>query len=250
MNDFERSGVTFTCMAPDGSDDDVVAEIRCLRMIQRREADVTVVGDYRDNTGPFSSEDLLDYYSIAVVPKTSAMCSSSESNKFNALKDKRACHTGYRKNAGWDLPVGYLALKNIMPIVEDPENKANTDAYSVSQFFSQVCAPRGLSCTQHVLFTCQNRTTPDGPINDGSGSGKKFEGLCGLCSDGWGRLATFCLSGGLDGSLTGRLFWGRQEVPLFSATCIVGGIKTFVLEGHEDARPQIVQEVEQKADMT
>lgn len=44
MNDFEKSGVTYKCMAPEDSDSEVVAEIKCLAMIQREEADLTVVG--------------------------------------------------------------------------------------------------------------------------------------------------------------------------------------------------------------
>jgi hypothetical protein len=44
------------------------------------------------------------YYSVAVVPRE--FCTTGVT--LASLAGKRSCHTGYRKTAGWTMPVGYL----------------------------------------------------------------------------------------------------------------------------------------------
>lgn len=77
------------------------------------------------------------------------------------LKGKNSCHTGYRKTAGWNMPVGYLVDSKVMN-VKNTEPGVNTDAESIAAFFSKVCSPR---------------VTSDGPTT----SGTAWEPLCTAC---------------------------------------------------------------------
>jgi melanoma-associated antigen p97 len=56
------------------------------------------------------------------------------------LKGKRACSTGYRKTAGWRIPIGKMMASGAMPIVSD-NCEAENDAESAAAFFSEMCAP-------------------------------------------------------------------------------------------------------------
>jgi len=118
----------------------------------------------------YDDRSTASYYGLAVVKKS--MC-EGESPAFTGfdkkLQGKKACHTGYRKTAGWVLPVGKMLQGEdpIMPTVTDPNGQVNTDAYSASQFFSRMCAPR---------------TTSDGPSKGGS----TYAPLCDLCQEATG----------------------------------------------------------------
>ncbi|KAF5830738.1 hypothetical protein DUNSADRAFT_14099 [Dunaliella salina] len=83
------------------------------------------------------------YFGIGVVK--ASQCGEGRpftgKNK-ESLQGKDSCHTGYRKTAGWYLPIGSLLSAGIMPAVEDPNGEVQTDAYSANEFFGRVCAPR------------------------------------------------------------------------------------------------------------
>eukprot|EP00199_Chlamydomonas_sp_CCMP681_P000837 CAMPEP_0119115828 /NCGR_PEP_ID=MMETSP1180-20130426/51954_1 /TAXON_ID=3052 ORGANISM="Chlamydomonas cf sp, Strain CCMP681" /NCGR_SAMPLE_ID=MMETSP1180 /ASSEMBLY_ACC=CAM_ASM_000741 /LENGTH=506 /DNA_ID=CAMNT_0007104925 /DNA_START=41 /DNA_END=1558 /DNA_ORIENTATION=- len=113
------------------------------------------------NTGSAAAP---NYYSVAVV-KT-ATCAALATNGLASLKGLSSCHTGYRKTAGWALPVGFMISAGIMPVV-DTDSRVRTDAQSVSSFFGNVCAPR---------------TTADGPTVGGS----RYDPLCVGCQQGGG----------------------------------------------------------------
>jgi melanoma-associated antigen p97 len=53
------------------------------------------------------------------------------------LQGKNSCHTGYRKSAGWTIPVGYLVEEGVMPVISANPTIQN-DAESVSSFFGKV----------------------------------------------------------------------------------------------------------------
>eukprot|EP00210_Caulerpa_lentillifera_P006825 g6524.t1 len=77
-----------------------------------------------------------DYYSVAVV--RSEFC--EDDTTLADLKNTRSCHTGYRRNAGWDIPVGSMVSQGIMNVVAINPAVAN-DAETVANFFSESCAP-------------------------------------------------------------------------------------------------------------
>lgn len=82
------------------------------------------------------------------------------------LQGKNVCSTGYRKTAGWFMPMGYLVGSGHMPIVStDPS--VNADAESAASFFGQMCAPR---------------VTSAGPAFVG-GTATNYSPLCELCDD-------------------------------------------------------------------
>ena len=73
------------------------------------------------------------YYAVAVVKKNNTGFGLEQ------LKGKKSCHTGARKTAGWNVPIGYMLRKNIIPPVKcDTETH---DFYSVANFFNQSCVP-------------------------------------------------------------------------------------------------------------
>ncbi|XP_033118671.1 melanotransferrin-like [Anneissia japonica] len=74
------------------------------------------------------------YYAVAVAKN------SDTSMTLNSLKGKRSCHTGVKKTAGWNVPVGYLLGEGLMDVVD-----CNSDIKSAGMFFSESCAPGALS---------------------------------------------------------------------------------------------------------
>nr|XP_061795252.1 serotransferrin-like [Nerophis lumbriciformis] len=71
------------------------------------------------------------YYAVAVVKKGSGF-------GIRDLRHKRSCHTGLRKSAGWDIPIGTLLQLGIMQwggIDDSPIE------YVVGEFFSSSCVP-------------------------------------------------------------------------------------------------------------
>ncbi len=85
----------------------------------------------------------------------------------------RSCHTGYRRTAGWTLPVGYLVSRNIMPVISE-DNEVQDDAESVASFFEDVCAPG----------TTNGEGAGAGPATDGSRTGKPWGAMCSICNKG------------------------------------------------------------------
>lgn len=83
------------------------------------------------------------------------------------LKGKNACFTGYRRSAGWVLPLGELVSSGTMPLSREADggnSDVQDDAASAASFFGKTCAP-GVK-------------EPDGPIK----GGKPWAPLCELCS--------------------------------------------------------------------
>lgn len=103
-----------------------------------------------------------NYYAVAVVRKS--MCDANPDMTLSDLKGKRACHTGYRRTAGWTIPVGFLIENNIIPVVNEDAG-INADAESVVSFFSKTCAPG---------------TREDGPT---SKANRVWDPLCTACGD-------------------------------------------------------------------
>ena len=81
-----------------------------------------IVGEDYDYGSP-----TVSYFAVAVVKKDSGIT-------FNNLKGKKSCHTGAGKTAGWNVPVGFLLSKNIMPTDE------SCNAYTAAgKFFYKSC---------------------------------------------------------------------------------------------------------------
>lgn len=76
----------------------------------------------------------VKYYGVAVVKKTNTDFNLKE------LKGKKSCHTGVRRTAGWNVPVGYLLRTKIMPKVPC-DGGDNYDLKAASKFFNESCAP-------------------------------------------------------------------------------------------------------------
>ena len=63
------------------------------------------------------------------------------------LKEKKSCHTGAGKTAGWNVPIGTLLRMGIMM----PDKSCN--AYvAASKFFYKSCVPSKSELTFFVLF--------------------------------------------------------------------------------------------------
>lgn len=75
----------------------------------------------------------LKYYAVAVVRK------NNTGFDITTLKGKKSCHTGARRTAGWNVPIGFLLRTEIIPAMAcgDPDN----DFISVSKYFNKSCAP-------------------------------------------------------------------------------------------------------------
>ncbi|XP_078349990.1 serotransferrin-like isoform X2 [Oculina patagonica] len=129
--------VTTACV--DGSDTD-----DCIAKIKNNQADlVTLNGRKVYDAGTKSSlipivseqygDDQLRYYGAAVVKK------ANTGFNIKTLKGKKSCHTGIRRNAGWNIPIGYLLRSKIMLAVAC--GNENNDYMSASKFFSESCLP-------------------------------------------------------------------------------------------------------------
>ena len=157
----DTDDVTFSCVAG-GSPD------ACIQKVTNGQADLISFGAadvytaFNDGLVPIVVEKYegelaagTEYYSVAVVKKE--FCSGNPT--LADLKGKRSCHTGYRKTAGWVMPVGALVGAG-MPVVG--QSGFQNDAASVASFFASTCAPR---------------VTADGPAVGGG----KMEAMCSGC---------------------------------------------------------------------
>ena len=161
-----KEGVTFSCSTATSAEG-------CMEQVKNGNADLAKFGpsdiflanrDY--GLEPIVSEYYggdagNSYYSVAVVKKE--LCDANPGITMQDLKGKRSCHTGYRKTAGWTMPVGFLADTGIIP-VKNSDKSVNADAESVAAFFSQVCAVG---------------SNDDGPLTGGG----QWDGLCTACGD-------------------------------------------------------------------
>ena len=75
----------------------------------------------------------MKYYAVAVVKK------ANTGFDLTSLEGKKSCHTGARRTAGWNVPIGYLLRTKIMPAVACG-NEEN-DFMSASKFFNESCVP-------------------------------------------------------------------------------------------------------------
>lgn len=113
----------------------------CMAKIATREADaVTLSGEdiYHagkehnlvPSVGEFYNQDFgASYYAVAVVHK------SDTSININNLHQRKSCHTGYGRTAGWDVPVGYLVDTGRMSMMACQFGDA------VGEFFMNSCIP-------------------------------------------------------------------------------------------------------------
>nr|XP_054772790.1 melanotransferrin-like [Lytechinus pictus] len=93
------------------------------------------------------------YSGIAVVKATSTDL------RLSNLEGKNSCHTGVRRTAGWNIPVGFLLEQGYMTPTD-----CGDDITAVSRFFNQSCAPGAYS----------DRNDP---------YGQNPPNLCGICTD-------------------------------------------------------------------
>ena len=77
----------------------------------------------------------VKYYGVAVVKK------NNTGFNLNSLEGKKSCHTGVRRTAGWNVPVGYLLRTGKMAKAPCGGDEINYDLKAVSKFFSKSCAP-------------------------------------------------------------------------------------------------------------
>eukprot|EP00210_Caulerpa_lentillifera_P004650 g4435.t1 len=145
----------------------------CFEMIQNGEAELTTVdgGDGYVAHTQYSIEPLLyenygyavgtEYYAVALVPRE--FCDNSTT--LENLRGLRSCHTGYRKTAGWFMPLGTLLDQGVVEPVSEEET-IEDDAETMRSFFDEICAPR---------------VSGNGPMNGRNGEGESWEELCTTC---------------------------------------------------------------------
>ena len=74
------------------------------------------------------------YYAVAAVKR------ANRDVNITTLKGKKSCHTGTRpRNAGWNIPIGFLLSSKIIPEVAC--GNMNHDLISAGKFFDQSCVP-------------------------------------------------------------------------------------------------------------
>ncbi|XP_077343557.1 melanotransferrin [Lithobates pipiens] len=128
----------------------------CMKMIQKKEVDaVTLDGGDIYTAGKmyelvpaaaesYSVNDSSDnYYAVAVVHKT-----PFDAFTIHELKGKKSCHTGYKRTAGWNIPIGILKKYGLIR----PEG-CNI-AKAVGDFFSESCVP-GMKQKEFPSNLCQ-----------------------------------------------------------------------------------------------
>uniref|UniRef100_A0A7S3QXX0 Transferrin-like domain-containing protein n=2 Tax=Dunaliella tertiolecta TaxID=3047 RepID=A0A7S3QXX0_DUNTE len=171
LSNFNRDNLKWTCVV--GGDSRT-----CMQMVKDGDAEITKFGGNELFTAytEFDLEPVVaeiyegtnkaSYKAVAVMRRQD--CEQLEQNlapnahPFAGLEGKKSCHTGYRKTAGWVLPVGTLFDLQLMPRTEIEGVQA--DAASVANFFEGVCAPG---------------VTDEGP----SIGGGHYQKLCALCEN-------------------------------------------------------------------
>ncbi|OCT78885.1 hypothetical protein XELAEV_18029975mg [Xenopus laevis] len=118
----------------------------CFTAIQEDHADAICVdgGDvYKGSLQPYNLKPIMAenygshtetdtcYYAVAVVKKSSKFT-------FDELKDKKSCHTGIGKTAGWNIIIGLLLEKKLLKWA-GPDSETLEKA--VSKFFKASCVP-------------------------------------------------------------------------------------------------------------
>nr|XP_061795231.1 serotransferrin-like [Nerophis lumbriciformis] len=135
--DLVTKAPVFSCVKKDNS-------LACIEAIKEGEADaitldggdIYIAGLENYKLHPIIAEHYGDssegcYYAVAVVKKGSGF-------GIRDLRHKRSCHTGLKKSAGWNMPIGTLLQLGIMQW-EGIDDSTIEDA--VGKFFSSSCAP-------------------------------------------------------------------------------------------------------------
>lgn len=104
-----------------------------------------------------------EYYAVAVV--NSEMCAAGNRVNLASLQGKRACFTGYKRSAGWRVPIGFMLGAGIIPMKANNASVAN-DAESAAAFFSKLCA---------------GRVGDNGPVRTPDNQGALWPPLCTAC---------------------------------------------------------------------
>lgn len=117
----------------------------------------------------------LGYYGVAVAKV------SNKNIKLTELKGKKTCHTGYRRTAGWILPIGYFLNKQ-----KDFRTGCgdNIDAQSASKYFKESCVPGVPSGYDNLCALCPDKNCK---ISDNVYAG--YHGAFRCMMDGIGDVA-------------------------------------------------------------
>ncbi|XP_070801030.1 serotransferrin isoform X2 [Pituophis catenifer annectens] len=87
------------------------------------------------------------YHAIAVVKKGTI-------SSLEELKGRRSCHTGFRRSAGWIIPVGTLVSKNL---IQWDGTESVPVENAVEKFFASGCVP-GLKNVPNLCRACSSGT--------------------------------------------------------------------------------------------
>lgn len=123
----------------------------------------------------------VSYYGVAVV--NAEFCTDlGTADGFPKLEGKSACMTGYRRGAGWTMPMGHMISSGIIRAV-DAEPGVEADAEAAVNFFSRVCAPGAQG---------------NGPL---TGTKNKWDPLCTNCAGDCSYTSTGEAYSNYDGAL-------------------------------------------------
>jgi len=152
---------------------------------------VPVLAENYDDSGTAA-----EYHTVVAMRASSC----DDQTTLYSLKNKRACSTGYRKTAGWRMPIGMLMKKRVMPEINDLCD-VNNDAESAAAFFQGMCSPGAPTGNDAIAET-----------------------LCSSCKPASEQGENFCVKGadayqGYDGALT-CLEEGNGDVAFIKHTTI------------------------------
>ncbi|KAK3752064.1 hypothetical protein QZH41_009161 [Actinostola sp. cb2023] len=135
---------------------EVTDEEDCMKKIKANDADFITLNSKKVYTAgksydlvPIVAENTgtsLGYYAVAVAKKDTNIT-------MNNLKGKKTCHTGYGRNAGWNVPIGYLLEKS------DFRSGCGSqiDLKSASKYFSQSCVPGVPAGYDNLCAICREK---------------------------------------------------------------------------------------------
>nr|CAK18221.1 transferrin [Natrix natrix] len=93
------------------------------------------------------------YHAIAVVKKGTI-------TSLEDLRGKKSCHTGFRRSAGWNIPVGTLLSKNLL---QWDGTESEPVEIAVGRFFSAGCVP-GLKNVPNMCRACSGNCDWNDPF--------------------------------------------------------------------------------------